>query len=149
MHQHEFEFALYQCLNYGDEGKIAREAGKGATYYSEMFNPDNPRESIFFRAAQDFTNWICKVNPEGGRKAFETFCGFIEQEIAECNGDASLAAVHKESSEGIQAGLDDKPVDKQIKEAREALSAWASRLRSLERQKAVDNTLKKLTRKAA
>jgi hypothetical protein len=84
MNQHEFEFEIYKCLKYGDESKIASAAGKGSSYYSQCFNPDDERESIFYRAARDFGHWAA-INEEGARKAFAVFCSYVSRSMHEEN----------------------------------------------------------------
>lgn len=76
LNQHKFEFDIYHCLTFGDEKKIANKAGKGQSYYAQMFSPDDPRESLFYRAARDFINWS-EVNHEDAAKAFAVFCAAV------------------------------------------------------------------------
>lgn len=52
------------------------------------------------------------------------------------SGDISTGSIkdcHRESSEGVQADLEELPIPEQLKEAREAMASWASRVRYLER----------------
>jgi len=129
--QHAFEFAIYGCLNYGDEARIAEAAGKGPSYYSQLFNPEDPRESIFYRAAEDFVNWINKVDRTGGKKALAVFNGYVEAATFEVEGGCSVSELHRESNEAVQAAIDDKPVAEQQKELIESIGTQARRLRSL------------------
>lgn len=76
INQHKLEFAIYKCLTYGDELKIAQKRGKGSSYYSQMFNPDDTRESHFVRAALDFEKWS-EVNPQDAARAFSVFCSSV------------------------------------------------------------------------
>lgn len=48
--------------------------------------------------------------------------------------NGSIKDCHKQSSEGVQADLEELPLPEQLKEAREAMASWASRVRYLERQ---------------
>ena len=123
--QHEFEFAIYQCLAYGDETRIAAASGKSVSYYSQQLNPDDPRESIFFRAAADFVNWA-SVNKAAARKAFNVFCAVVTPSLAERGECLCLEVEHakgvKEDADVAIAVMLDKPLYEQLSEVNEAIT---------------------------
>jgi hypothetical protein len=77
--QYDIEFALHRLLENGDESKLAQLAGgKAPSYYSQMLNPNDPRESIWFRAARDFQSLI-QIDAERGCQALQVFNEFVRR----------------------------------------------------------------------
>ncbi len=109
---------MYRVLEYGDETYLANEVGKSAGYYSQMTNPEDSRESIWFRAARDLFNLV-RRNPQRGCDALQTFNTFVKRAIP---GNSSLCVdserrrTHKEWSEFNLAEIEDTPINEQITE---------------------------------
>lgn len=79
--QYDFESAMARAIEYGDHTKLAQAVGKSPSYYSQMLNPDDPRESLFYRAARDMVE-LFEIDTERGRKALAVFTSFVGQGIA-------------------------------------------------------------------
>lgn len=133
MKQHEFESEIYKTLWYGAESYLAERNGKGASYYSQMLNPDDPRESLFFRAARDF-DFLIQKNPEAGCKALRIFNTAAKASLP---GDSSLCVeserrkAYKERNDFHLAEAEAKPLDDRIRELEESIEQDNSLLDAL------------------
>lgn len=121
--QHALEYAIYKCLTYGDEKPIAELAGKGASYYSQMFNPDDPRESLFYRSARDFVNWS-KVNRCDAERAFAVFCAAVSDGMHETQDDlcheTETVKTLKETHDIVASKINGESLYQQLRQATEA-----------------------------
>jgi hypothetical protein len=118
INQYEFESAMSDVLKNGDIGDIAEAAGKGSSYYSQMLNADDPRESIWWRTANDFSNYI-GLSETRGTEALSVFNSFVSRAFA---GDETLSqederrSVYTEWTEFVLSEAEKKPLLDQIKE---------------------------------
>ena len=133
LNQHEFETAIYRILEYGDISDLAHAVGKSAGYYSQMFNPEDPRESVWYRAALDFHNLIA-IDPERGKAALDLFNYFAKRSLP---GNGSLCVdrtrerAWKESTEAALAEASGKSLDECIRETEEEIAAKLEHLEAL------------------
>jgi hypothetical protein len=120
--QYDIEFALHQLLENGDESKLAQLAGgKAPSYYSQMLNPNDPQESIWFRAARDFQSLI-QIDAERGCKALQIFNEFVRRALPTESlcANYETGQLTKETADVAAAALNGASVDIRLKEAREA-----------------------------
>lgn len=133
LNQHEFESAIYKILNYGDESKLARAVGKSAAYYSSMLNPEDPRESNWFKAARDFCNLIA-LDPERGLSVLDVFTYYVERakpkDFTLCV-DKTREAAFRESSE-FQLASVTKSTDEIKRELIDSIHASERHLEAIE-----------------
>lgn len=131
--QHEFEAAVYKILEYGDETKLARMAGKAPGYYSQMLNPEDPRESLFYRAARDLYNLV-ELDEERGLKLLDLFCHFVNRariEKKDVSPDETRARVYRENMEATLADASDVDIDTKIQEWEQLYAAIPAHIGAL------------------
>jgi hypothetical protein len=134
--QHKFETEIYKTLEYGDETYLANAVGKSVGYYSQMLNPEDPRESTWFKAARDFYNLILK-NPDKGCETLQKFISLVKTAVP---GDRSLCVdltrrkALRERMEADLAEMSGAPASEQIEELEEAIAAAQEHLSALRAQ---------------
>lgn len=130
--QHEFEASMYKILAYGDETYLAKCAGKSPSYYSQMTNPEDPRESIWYRAARDFHN-LMELDPDRGKAALELFTIYAKRGLPGQSIDVQNAreSVFKEHAEFCISEANNAPIPERIRELEESIAAQRDLLAGL------------------
>ena len=78
----EVEKAFYTLLENGDETAIAHAIGHTTGYVSQLYSPDNERESTLYRAIKELRAWR-RENIERGSRALDLFVHFVENGLEE------------------------------------------------------------------
>lgn len=76
---------------------------------------------------------IAQVNPGGTRIIKADLDAMFQDLLGHDPDDVSIAELHRECTEALQANLDGKPIAVQQKETRDAIAVLSQRLRDLER----------------
>lgn len=121
--QNKFEFEIHSCLRFGVESELAKASGKSVAYYSSMLNPNDERESTFYKAAQDFANWS-EIDAEGFARAWAVFKSYVEP-LVNANGlslNDELAKSIKEDADVTTAVLTNAPALTIVKECGESIA---------------------------
>ena len=121
--RHQLDFEIYQCLDYGDETRLAKARGKSPSYYAQMLSPDDERESNFVKAADDFGEWY-DFNPSGAKKALAIFLTYVEARFDEGQPlDIATEVIEavKETSEVAAALMQKESYYTQLRETVEAI----------------------------
>ncbi len=137
--QHETESRLNKCLDYGDETEIAKRIGKGSSLVSQMFNPDDERESNFYKALKEIAAEI-DFNPDNGCKMLRLFNELASRHLPDDKKRCPKAATSKllgEWTQFIDAAINDKPVETQIDELSDVIA------QAVELRKAKETELKR------
>lgn len=120
--QFEVESAINKTLAFGDETQIASRTGRGSSYYSQMFNPDDDRESNFHKVLREICAEI-DVDRERGIALFCLFKSFVERHIETDEQICPVGALEeadKEFSDIWKARLKGKTKDAQLLEVEQA-----------------------------
>jgi hypothetical protein len=134
--QHKFESDIYRTLCYGDETYLAEKNGVGASYYSQMLNPEDPRKSHFFRAATDLYLLIQK-DSDAGLKTLQVFCSHAKRSLP---GDDRLCLnterrkAMKEDADFHIAEAEGKPLTDRITELEQSIEQHQRLLEALRAQ---------------
>lgn len=78
--KYDIERAFYRILDNGDEAAIAKELGHSAGYVSQLYSPDNERESTLVRAIRELRAWR-RESIERGSHALDVFIQFVERDL--------------------------------------------------------------------
>lgn len=116
--QYEFELKMSRCLKHGDETDIAEIVGKTPGLFSQMFNPNDERESNLFKAARELAA-LLQINQERGRCALRVFNGFVSLHVeddAPCDTKVEMKRFNGELAEYLDAVCGGESLDKQIDE---------------------------------
>lgn len=105
----------------------------------EILSTDNPLPK-----AKRLIRAIAQVNPQGIALIQADLQAMFDELLGATDG--TLTDAHRESSEAVQVELDGRPMPERIKEAREAVAAWGSRLRTLERENAAAVTVERFSK---
>ncbi len=92
----------------------------------EIFSTDNS-----YSKAKRLIRAIAVVNPEGVWLIKADFDAMF-LDLLEAAGRVTVAEMHKESNEAMQAELEDKPINERIRELRESIATQMRRLNDLE-----------------
>ena len=134
--QHKFESDIYKTLEYGDETYLASMSGKSVGYYSQMLNPDDPRESTLFRSARDLYHLILK-DPVKGCETLQKFVSFVKTAVpsnVKFCVEVTRRKALKERMESDLAEMGDAPMEDRIHELEEAIVAAQEYLAALRAQ---------------
>lgn len=116
--QYEVESAISKILAFGDETEIAKRTGRGASYYSQMFNPDEDRESNIHKVLKEVCAEI-DIDFDRGMALFNLFKSFIERHIVtrlDLSVNEELDKADKEFGDIWKARLQNKPPSVQLTE---------------------------------
>lgn len=73
----DFDMQIYGLFVYGDHKLIAAGVGSKPALISQYMNPNSDRESIIFRTACIFAEWIGGVDSKRGLAALREFVKFV------------------------------------------------------------------------
>jgi hypothetical protein len=134
--QSEFEQAIYKCLEFKLEVKLAAATDSGYGILCQKFSADNERESDLFRAATLLAAWLEK-DSSGGECALTTFNAFVRRakpSVLKLDLSDARRDSHKERTDFHIAEAENKPVADRIRELRESIVADERLLQTLERE---------------
>lgn len=134
--QHKFESDLYKTLLYGAETYLASMSGKSVGYYSQMLNPEDARESTWFRGARDLYHLILK-DPAKGCETLQKFVSFVKTAVpgnVKFCVDVTRRKALKERMESDLAEMSDAPHDDKVRELEQAIVAMQEHLAALRAQ---------------
>lgn len=139
--QHEFEKAIAEPMSYGTHTELATRIGKSLAIISQMYNPDDERESNLYKAARELAAMM-EMDAELGRRQIATFLHFVHRHAPATTAHNELDEVRKwlkERGEADIAMLEQMPLATQIKEIEDVyhqiervLAAKRSRLQECE-----------------
>ncbi len=135
----EIEKAFYAILENGDEAAIARAIEHTAGYVSQLYSPDNERQSTLFRAIKELRAWR-RESPERGSRALELLVHFVETGLGErpLNVVDETRKLKQQVDEWENVEMEAAPLESRISEIRDiklqakrTLKAHDQNLRSL------------------
>lgn len=140
--QYEIERAFYRILDNGDEAAIAREIGKGASYVSQLYDPNCDRSSHLYRAIRELRAWR-RESMERGSKALDTLIYFVEHDLEPeplCVKTETIA-LKKEVDEWENSEMSAESITSRMEQAMDikiqaerTINAHAQQLRGLAKQ---------------
>ena len=121
----EFKFSQYEAesradkiLAHGDDGEIARRVGKGSGIISQMFSPNDERESNFYKAAREISA-VIDIDRSRGCQLLRLFVELCERHLPEIGAPCvqqETKKFNKELRDYYDADMCNEPLDKQIAE---------------------------------
>lgn len=123
--QFEVETELFRSLRYGGQEAIAEKVRKSAGMISQYMNPNDERESPFYKSAAMFAAWI-EDDADAGLEALTTFNILVKRAL---RGNEQLdvaterRASHTERTDFVLAESEGKPLNICIHELHESMAA--------------------------